>query len=530
MTDFNSLGLAEPIARAIAEEGYTTPTPIQAQAIPPALEGRDLVGIAQTGTGKTAGFALPILNRLAANPRRPEAKSMRVLVLAPTRELGGQIVDSFQAYGRHMRLRTALAIGGVPIGRQIRAMQSGVDILVATPGRLLDLIDSRAVRFDLIEVFVLDEADRMLDMGFIRDIRKIVALVPEKRQTLFFSATMAPEIARLADDMLREPVRVEVTPAATTVERIEQTVMRVEKGAKPRVLVDLLKGEGINRALVFTRTKHGADRVVKALGQAGIASSAIHGNKTQANRERTLAMFSSGEIRTMVATDIAARGIDVDGVSHVVNYDLPEVPDTYVHRIGRTARAGADGIAVSLVSGEEMPLLRDIEKLIRRRVPVEGQSEEEASAADAALEVALASRDRSARKKSGGRGNGGQRQPREARANREPREARRPRQNGEARAEGQGEQRASGENRAPRSPDGENRGPRKAFGKRNGPRRDGNGAKAQNGNGGNREGNRQRGPERDANSRPEKGIGGVGFLSRGPRRGGMQQGSASISD
>jgi ATP-dependent RNA helicase RhlE len=369
---FHSLGLAEPITRALTEERYDTPTPIQAQAIPAVLAGRDLVGIAQTGTGKTAAFALPILNRLSTRPERPQPKSPRVLILAPTRELGGQIVDSFHAYGRHIRIRTTLAIGGVPIGKQIRALASGVDVLVATPGRLIDLHNNRAVNLGGVEVFVLDEADRMLDMGFIRDIRKIVALVPAERQTLFFSATMPPEIARLADDMLRDPVTVAVTPAATTVELIEQSAIRVEKVGKPGALAAILRRDPVGRALVFTRTKHGADRVVRGLVQAGIPAQAIHGNKTQGNRERTMAAFRSGDIKTLVATDIAARGIDVDGISHVVNYDLPNIAETYVHRIGRTARAGASGFAVSLVSREEMPFLRAIERLIRRTVPMVG--------------------------------------------------------------------------------------------------------------------------------------------------------------
>ena len=370
MTQFTDLGLAEPITRAIVEEGYETPTPIQAAAIPPALEGRDVVGIAQTGTGKTAAFALPILNRLAATQGKPWPKAPRVVVLCPTRELGGQIVDSFHNYGRHLRLKTMLAIGGVPIGKQVRALAAGVDVLVATPGRLLDLSNNRAVQFNQVEVLVLDEADRMLDMGFIRDIRKIVAMIPSERQTLFFSATMPQEITRLAEQMLRNPVKVAVTPPATTVELIEQRAIRVDRAAKPDLLVTILTKEPVERALVFTRTKHGADRVVRSLSQAGIAAEAIHGNKTQGNRERTMAAFRAGQIKTLVATDIAARGIDVDGISHVINYDLPNIAETYVHRIGRTARAGASGIAISLVSGDEMPFLRDIEKLIRQPVPM----------------------------------------------------------------------------------------------------------------------------------------------------------------
>ncbi|UTD27455.1 DEAD/DEAH box helicase [Bradyrhizobium sp. WD16] len=371
MTSFQDFGLADPIARALKEENYVTPTPIQAQTIPLALSGRDVVGIAQTGTGKTASFALPILHRLLDNRTRPQPKTCRVLVLSPTRELSGQILDSFNAYGRHLRTSNALAIGGVPMGRQVRALMQGVEILVATPGRLLDLVQGNALRLSSVEFLVLDEADRMLDMGFINDIRKIVAKLPIKRQTLFFSATMPRDIAELANSMLRDPARVAVTPVASTAERVSQRIIQLDHAAKPATLAQILQDEPVNRALVFTRTKHGADKVVKGLAKAGIAAQAIHGNKSQNHRERTLAAFRSGEIRTLVATDIAARGIDVDGVSHVVNFDLPNVPETYVHRIGRTARAGADGIAISLCAGEEMAYLRDIEKLIRTTLPRE---------------------------------------------------------------------------------------------------------------------------------------------------------------
>lgn len=372
MTSFQDFGLADPISRALKEENYVTPTPIQAQTIPFALTGRDVVGIAQTGTGKTASFALPILHRLLENRIRPQPKTCRVLVLSPTRELSGQILDSFNAYGRHIRLSSALAIGGVPMGRQVRSLMQGVDVLVATPGRLLDLVQSNGLKLSSVEFLVLDEADRMLDMGFINDIRKIVAKLPIKRQTLFFSATMPKDIAELADSMLRDPARVAVTPVSSTAERIQQRIIQVDFSAKPAFLTKLLKDEPINRALVFTRTKHGADKVVKSLAKAGIAANAIHGNKSQNHRERTLAAFRSGEIRTLVATDIAARGIDVDGISHVINFDLPNVPETYVHRIGRTARAGADGIAISLVAGgEELSYLRDIERLIRVALPRE---------------------------------------------------------------------------------------------------------------------------------------------------------------
>jgi ATP-dependent RNA helicase RhlE len=380
LKSFNELGLAAPIARALVEEKYESPTPIQAQAIPPILAGKDLVGIAQTGTGKTAAFALPILNHLLNHRLRAEQRSCRVLILSPTRELSGQILDSFRTYGRHVRLTTALAIGGVPIGRQVRSLVNGVDVLVATPGRLLDLMQSNAVKLDRIEVFVLDEADRMLDMGFIRDIRKIVAKLPAQRQTLFFSATMPTEIEKLVSELLHNPVRVAVTPQAKTADRVEQRIVHIERSEKGNLLAELLKSEPVDRALVFTRTKHGADKVVRALQKAGIASEAIHGNKSQNNRERALANFRSGRVRTLIATDIAARGIDVDGVSHVFNYDLPNIPESYVHRIGRTARAGAEGIAISFCDREEMPFLRDIEKLIRMEIPSTDRRRDKSSA------------------------------------------------------------------------------------------------------------------------------------------------------
>jgi ATP-dependent RNA helicase RhlE len=373
LSSFHDFGLAEPITRALAEEKYTIPTPIQARTIPLVLERRDVIGIAQTGTGKTAAFALPILHRVFTERKRPERKTCRVLVLSPTRELSGQILDSFQTYGRHLRISSALVIGGVPMGRQIRALANGVDVLVATPGRLLDLVRSNAVSLADVDVLVLDEADRMLDMGFIHDIRTIVAKIPARRQTLFFSATMPRAIAELADHMLRDPVKIAVTPVASTVERVGQRVIHVDHAAKPAILEEILKGEAVDRALVFTRTKHGADKVVRSLVKAGIAAGAIHGNKSQNQRERVLAAFRKGEVRILVATDIAARGIDVDGISHIVNFDLPNVPETYVHRIGRTARAGADGIAISLCGAEEVAFLRAIEKLIRIAIPAESR-------------------------------------------------------------------------------------------------------------------------------------------------------------
>ena len=370
LTSFHNFRLNDAIMRALAEEKYLAPTPIQAQTIPTVMSGRDMIGIAQTGTGKTAAFALPILHRLATSPRPTVRKSCRILVLSPTRELSGQILDSFGSYGRHLRVRRALAIGGVSMGGQVRKLVNGVDVLVATPGRLLDLIKSNALRLGDVECLVLDEADRMLDMGFIHDIRKIVAKLPVQRQTLMFSATMPRAIAELAAHMLFDPIKVAVAPVASTVERVEQRVIRVDRSAKPAILIDVLRRETIDRALIFTRTKHGADKVVRGLIRAGIGAEAIHGNKSQNQRERVLAAFRKGEIRTLVATDIAARGIDVDGVSHVVNFDLPNVPETYVHRIGRTARAGAEGIAISLCDAEEVAFLRDIEKLIRMTIPV----------------------------------------------------------------------------------------------------------------------------------------------------------------
>ena len=374
MTDFRDFKLHEAIARAIVEQNYLTPTPIQAQAIPPVMAGRDVVGIAQTGTGKTAAFALPLLHRLALTPRPALLKSCRVLVLSPTRELSGQILQTFRACGRHLRVKSALAIGGVSMGGQVRALLGGVDVLVATPGRLLDLIRGNALRLDSVECLVLDEADRMLDMGFIHDIRTIVAKLPARRQTLMFSATMPRVITELAAQMLRDPVRVAVAPPATTAERIVQRIIRVDRPAKLVALVDLLRSEPVERALIFTRTKHGADKVARGLARAGIAAQAIHGNKSQGQRERALGAFRKGEARTLVATDIAARGIDVEGVSHVINYDLPNVPETYVHRIGRTARAGAPGVAISLCDGDEAAYLRDIEKLIRMSIPVTDRS------------------------------------------------------------------------------------------------------------------------------------------------------------
>jgi ATP-dependent RNA helicase RhlE len=370
LASFSDFALLAPLKRALEGEGYTIPTPIQVQAIPHALAGRDLLGIAQTGTGKTCAFALPILQRLGKSGTTRKPRSCRALILSPTRELASQIADSFRAYGKFMHLSIDVVFGGIPIARQAKRLATGADILVATPGRLLDLVAQKALRLDELEILVLDEADQMLDLGFIVPLRRIHALLPKKRQSLFFSATMPEAIAGLADQFLTDPVRVAVAPVATTAERVTQGVMPVPQAAKQALLYHVLCDREIGRALVFTRTKHGADRVVKQLVKDGIDSAAIHGNKSQAQRERALGAFRAGTCRVLVATDIAARGIDVDGVTHVINFDLPNVPESYVHRIGRTARAGAAGIAISFCSGEERPYLRDIERLTRQSVPV----------------------------------------------------------------------------------------------------------------------------------------------------------------
>ncbi|HYO10801.1 MAG TPA: DEAD/DEAH box helicase [Tepidisphaeraceae bacterium] len=371
---FADLRLIEPLLRSLVSEGYTTATPIQAKAIPSVLEGKDVMGSAQTGTGKTAAFALPILQRLSQNaPAHSGAATPRIrcLVLCPTRELATQIGDGFRAYGKNLKLRHTVIFGGVSQHGQVEVLRRGCpEIVIATPGRLLDLIEQRYVDLRSLEVLVLDEADRMLDMGFIRDIRKIVQHVPPKRQTLMFSATMPDEIRRLAHDLLRDPVTVEVAPVATTADKIDQSVYFVEKGQKPQLLAHLVNALPMSRAIVFTRTKHGADKVVRHLHARGIRAEAIHGNKSQNNRTRALDGFKSGKVPVLVATDIASRGIDVENITHVVNYDLTHEPETYVHRIGRTARAGASGHAVSFCASDERENLRLIEKLIRRSIPV----------------------------------------------------------------------------------------------------------------------------------------------------------------
>ncbi|HJU20346.1 MAG TPA: DEAD/DEAH box helicase [Stellaceae bacterium] len=365
---FSDLRLAEPLLRALAAERYGAPTPIQAQAIPHLMAGRDVLGVAQTGTGKTAAFALPILHRLSYRPEG--GRGPRALVLTPTRELAIQIGESFDTYGRHLKLRSAVVFGGVGRQPQIDALARGIDILVATPGRLLDLCAQKSLRFDRLSVLVLDEADRMLDMGFLPDVQRIVALVPKERQTLLFSATMPGGVARLAASLLRRPVRVEVAPSATVAPRIDQRVIFVPSAQKPPVLADLLRDPAVSRALVFSRTKHGANRIAERLVRADIGAEAIHSNKSQAARQQALGWFRSGRVRVLVATDIAARGIDVEGVSHVINFDIPNEPESYVHRIGRTARAGSSGVAISLCDASERTFIAEIEKLTRLRLQV----------------------------------------------------------------------------------------------------------------------------------------------------------------
>jgi ATP-dependent RNA helicase RhlE len=368
---FNELGLVPALQSAVAAEGYVAPTPIQAKAIPHVLAGRDLLGLAQTGTGKTAAFALPILQRLAGKAPAPRgARPIRCLVLTPTRELAAQIGESFSTYGKNLALRNTVIFGGVGDGPQKQALRDGMDILVATPGRLLDLAGQGLVDLRPLEVFVLDEADRMLDMGFIHDVRRVIALLPRHRQTLFFSATMPREAQELADQLLRDPETVAVVPPATTAEKVDQEVYFVEKNDKRALLVDVLRESALRRVLVFSRTKHGANRIAEHLVKHQIGAEAIHGNKSQNARERALAGFKAGRTRVLVATDIAARGIDIDDVTHVINFDIPEVPETYVHRIGRTARAGATGMALSFCDADERADFRAIEKLTRQQIPV----------------------------------------------------------------------------------------------------------------------------------------------------------------
>jgi len=368
--NFQTLGLIEPLLKAIQEEGYTTPTPIQAESIPIVLQGKDLLGCAQTGTGKTAAFTLPILQLLVKSKTQERRKKIRSLIVTPTRELAIQIGESFNAYGRHTGLNCTVIFGGVGQGPQVTALKNGVDVVIATPGRLLDLMNQGHLNIREVEIFVLDEADRMLDMGFVHDVKKLLAVLPKKRQSLFFSATMPPEIVSLANTILFHPLKVSVTPVSSTVDIIEQSVYFVDKVNKNALLIEILKNTAIKTALVFTRTKHGADKVVNLLLKNNIKAEAIHGNKAQNARQRALTNFKAQTTRVLVATDIAARGIDVDELAYVVNYEIPNIPETYVHRIGRTGRAGANGTAISFCDAEERAFLKDIEKLIAKKVPV----------------------------------------------------------------------------------------------------------------------------------------------------------------
>ena len=371
MSDFESLDLLPSIQKALRNKGYTTPTPIQAQSIPHLLEGKDLLGIAQTGTGKTAAFSLPIINHLAKNTVKVKSNHARVLILTPTRELASQIEENIRSYSRGLRVSTTVVFGGVGKSPQIKTMKQGVDILVATPGRLLDLMSEGYIKLGDIEIFVLDEADRMLDMGFFRDVKKIIAKLPKKKQTLLFSATMPDTISSLATSLLVNPKKVEITPQATTVEKIDQSINLVAKSNKPALLKSILARDEVKSVLIFTRTKHGANRVVTQLGKSSIQAAAIHGNKSQNAREKALGSFRSGKLKILVATDIAARGIDVPHVTHVINYELPNDPESYVHRIGRTARAGREGVAIGFCDPEELKFLKDIERFIKMKIPVD---------------------------------------------------------------------------------------------------------------------------------------------------------------
>lgn len=372
---FHDLGLIEPLTRALDENSYTTPTPIQLNAIPSLLEKQDLLGIAQTGTGKTAAFALPILQDLFTTPHTQKPRTTRALVLAPTRELAIQIAENFEIYGKYLSLRQTTIYGGVNQKPQVKTMSRGVDILIATPGRLLDLMQQGHVDLGSVTHLILDEADRMLDMGFIHDIKKIIAKIPRQRHTLLFSATMPSTISKLANSLLHDPKTVEVTPKVVTVEKIDQSLYKVTKKEKRALLVTLLENEDITKAIIFSRTKHGANRIVKELDHAGVSAAAIHGNKSQSARQKALTAFKESEIRTLVATDIAARGIDVDNISHVINYDLPDEPESYVHRIGRTARAGTQGTAISFCDETETKALNAVEKVIKFKIAVSATPE-----------------------------------------------------------------------------------------------------------------------------------------------------------
>ena len=406
---FEQLHIIPQILEALSQEGYVTPTPIQEKAIPIVLAGRDLLGCAQTGTGKTAAFSIPIIQNLQAKPRTPGRRPIKALVLTPTRELAIQIDQSFESYGHLTHLRHTVIFGGVSQQPQTNALNQGVDVLVATPGRLLDLISQKLVDLRQLDYFVLDEADRMLDMGFIHDIKRILPLLPKQRQTLFFSATMPPEIAELADSILQNPEKVAITPPSSTVDMIDQSLYFVEKNDKKPLLIELLKNKDITSALIFSRTKHGADKIARFLVQAGISADAIHGEKSQNARQRALNNFKDHKIKVLVATDIAARGIDIDELSHVFNNDLPEVPETYVHRIGRTGRAGNNGTAISFCSSDEMQQLKDIQKLIGKQIPVienHNYVSDLATIAQYQAKAKVAEKEKAKKKWTGNKGNG----------------------------------------------------------------------------------------------------------------------------
>lgn len=406
---FEQLHIIPQVLEALSQEGYVTPTPIQEKAIPIVLAGRDLLGCAQTGTGKTAAFSIPIIQNLQAKPRTPGRRPIKALVLTPTRELAIQIDQSFESYGHLTHLRHTVIFGGVSQQPQTNALNQGVDVLVATPGRLLDLISQKLVDLRQLDYFVLDEADRMLDMGFIHDIKRILPLLPKQRQTLFFSATMPPEIAELADSILQNPEKVAITPPSSTVDMIDQSLYFVEKNDKKPLLIELLKNKDITSALVFSRTKHGADKIARFLVQAGISADAIHGEKSQNARQRALNNFKDHKIKVLVATDIAARGIDIDELSHVFNNDLPEVPETYVHRIGRTGRAGNNGTAISFCSSDEMQQLKDIHKLIGKQIPVienHNYVSDLATIAQYQAKAKVAEKEKAKKKWTGNKGNG----------------------------------------------------------------------------------------------------------------------------
>jgi ATP-dependent RNA helicase RhlE len=513
---FTDLKLIDSLLQSLNQEGYEIPTPIQAQAIPHILAERDILGCAQTGTGKTAAFALPILQLLNGIPSRSQSKSqrraIRCLVLTPTRELAAQIAESFDRYGSNLGLTNTVIFGGVGQGPQTSALRRGIDILVATPGRLLDLMEQRYVELSDIEIFVLDEADRMLDMGFIHDVRRVIRVLPRERHSLFFSATMPPDIQRLAGEILRNPVKIEVTPVATTAEKIEQSIYFVDQSSKQNLLENLMRDPSIARALVFTRTKHGADRVAKFLNRSGVPAEAIHGNKSQNNRTRALNNFKQGLTRALVATDIAARGIDIDGVTHVINYEIPNIPESYVHRIGRTARAGAEGIAISFCDREERSFLRDIERLIRMQLKVETLpvlTPSPRTAVDATP----------ARPESSDR-------PRRPQSSRPP----------SSRSQGSRDQSRSSQSRSPRSNDGRSQGGRRDGGRNFSDNRSSadNRSTQSRSSGSSARTDRSPSPNRSSRSsaegsRSNSGGGGRNTHSRGDRRGGSSRSGSSAN-